>query len=105
MQDFDGLTIDHPKRQALRDGEVLDLTTMEFDCLDLLVRNSGQVLSRDRIMESLRGIAWNAYNRSVDITMSRLRQKLKDDPKAPRFIKTIWGTGYIFIGKTANDLG
>ncbi|MDP7157695.1 MAG: helix-turn-helix domain-containing protein, partial [SAR324 cluster bacterium] len=68
-------------------------------------RNSGQVLSRDRIMESLRGIAWNAYNRSVDITMSRLRQKLKDDPKAPRFIKTIWGTGYIFIGKTANDLG
>ena len=104
VQNFDGLTIDYPKRQALRDGEVLDLTTMEFDCLDLLVRNSGQVLDRDQIMESLRGIEWDAYNRSVDITMSRLRQKLKDDPKAPRFIKTIWGTGYMFIGKTSDDL-
>ena len=67
-------------------------------------RNAGQVLNRDQIMENLRGIEWDAYNRSVDITMSRLRQKLKDDPKSPRFIKTIWGTGYMFIGKTPDDL-
>ena len=51
-----------------------------------------------QIIEQLRGIEWDAFNRSVDITMSRLRQKLGDDPKNPRFIKTIWGTGYLFIG-------
>jgi DNA-binding response OmpR family regulator len=42
---------------------------------------------------------WEAFNRSVDITMSRLRQKLDDDPKAPKFIKTVWGTGYVFVGR------
>ena len=43
-----------------------------------------------------------AFNRSVDITMSRLRQKLADNPKAPEFIKTVWGTGYVFIGKRSD---
>jgi two-component system phosphate regulon response regulator OmpR len=62
------------------------------------VKNSGKVLNRDQIIEQLHGIEWDAFNRSVDITMSRVRQKLGDDPKNPRFIKTIWGTGYLFIG-------
>ena len=64
----------------------------------MLVKNKRKVLNRDHIIEELRGIEWDAFNRSVDITMSRLRQKLSDDPKNPRFIKTIWGTGYLFIG-------
>ena len=49
------------------------------------------------MLETLRGIDWEAYNRSVDIAVSRLRQKLQDDPKHPRYIKTIWGTGYLFL--------
>ena len=67
--------------------------------LALLVKNAGKVLDRDQILQELRGMDSEAFNRSVDITMSRLRQKLKDDPRAPNFIKTVWGVGYVFIGK------
>ena len=55
-------------------------------------------MNRDQIIEQLRGIEWDAFNSPVDITMSRLRQKLGDDPKNPRCIKTICGTGYLLIG-------
>ena len=75
----------------------LQLTTSEFAALDLLMTNAGEALDRDQIMEALRGIEWDATNRVIDITMSRLRQKLGDDPKTPHYIKTVWGTGYAFI--------
>ena len=55
-------------------------------------------LNREIILDSLKGIEWEVFNRSIDVLISRLRQKLKDDPKNPRFIKTIWGSGYKFIG-------
>ncbi len=93
-----GLSIDFHKLEVTVDEKPVGLTSSEFECLALLVKNSGKVLNRDQIIEQLRGIEWDAFNRSVDITMSRLRQKLGDDPKNPRFIKTIWGTGYLFIG-------
>ncbi len=93
-----GLKIDYQKLEVSLDGNLLNLTSTEFEFLTLLVKNKGKVLNRDQIIEELRGIEWDAFNRSVDITMSRLRQKLGDDPKKPRFIKTVWGTGYIFIG-------
>ena len=74
------------------------LTTNEFAALSLLCKSPGQVMDRDTILQELRGFDCDAFNRSVDITMSRLRQKLGDDPKSPTFIKTVWGTGYVFIG-------
>ena len=86
------------KYEVRVDDKLVHLTLNEFECLVLLVKNKGKVLNRDQIIEELRGIEWDAFNRSVDITMSRLRQKLGDDPKNPRFIKTIWGTGYLFMG-------
>ena len=92
------LFIDYHKYEVRVDDRLVHLTLNEFECLILLVKNKGKVLNRDQIIEELRGIEWDAFNRSVDITMSRLRQKLGDDPKNPRFIKTIWGTGYLFIG-------
>ena len=92
------LCIDYHKYEVWVDDKLVHLTLNEFECLSLLVKNKGKVLNRDQIIEELRGIEWDAFNRSVDITMSRLRQKLGDDPKNPRFIKTIWGTGYLFIG-------
>jgi DNA-binding response OmpR family regulator len=95
---FGELAVDFERHRAVLEGEELDLTTTEFAALSLLVRHAGKVLSRDQILQELRGIDCEAFNRSVDITMSRLRQKLKDDPKLPAFIKTVWGTGYVFIG-------
>lgn len=79
----------------------MELTTNDFAALALLVRHAGKVLSRDEILQELRGIDCEAFNRSVDITVSRVRQKLNDDPKAPLYIKTVWGTGYVFIGGKA----
>ncbi|MBY0372317.1 response regulator transcription factor [bacterium] len=93
-----GLELDPNKREAKLDGRVLDLTTMEYDILYFFATHAGVALSRDQIMDHLRGIDWEAYNRSIDVLISRLRQKLRDDPKRPRFFKTVWGTGYQFIG-------
>jgi DNA-binding response OmpR family regulator len=79
-------------------GQMLALTAAEFELLGLLVRNRDRVLSRDRIMDETRGIDWAAYDRSIDVLVSRLRQKLGDDPKQPAFIQTVRGAGYRFIG-------
>ena len=97
-QTFGSLEIDFAKRLVKLDGEIVDLTTNEFVALAFLVKNAGKVLDRDQILQELRGMDCDAFNRSVDITMSRIRQKLKDDPKTPAFIKTVWGAGYVFIG-------
>lgn len=94
---FERLTIDLDKRIALLDGTPVDLTTNEFTALALLGRNAGKVLNRDQILQELRGMDCDAFNRSVDIAVSRLRQKLNDNPKSPEFIKTVWGSGYVFI--------
>ena len=94
---FNRLSIDPGTQMVLLDGIPVDLTTNEFRALVLLAANAGKVLNRDQILQELRGIDCDAFNRSVDITVSRLRQKLQDDPKSPEFIKTVWGTGYVFI--------
>jgi DNA-binding response OmpR family regulator len=99
---FERVVIDLDKRIALLDGNPVDLTTNEFTVLALLARNAGKVLNRDQILQELRGMDCDAFNRSVDIAVSRLRQKLNDDPKSPDFIKTVWGTGYIFVGNYAD---
>jgi len=85
-------------RRVRLGGRPLELTTAEFELLALLVRGRGRVLSRDRIMEATRGVDWEAFDRSVDVLVSRLRQKLGDDPRQPTFIKTVRGVGYRFIG-------
>lgn len=100
---FAHMSIDVAKRSVEVDGRSIELTTNEFTALKLLTEHPHAVLSRDQILDELRGIECEAYNRSVDITMSRLRQKLRDDPRNPRFIKTVWGTGYMFIAREAPD--
>lgn len=105
VQAFGRLQIDFGRRTASLDGQQAELTTNEYAALALLVRNAGKVLDRDQILQELRGIDSDAFNRTVDVTMSRLRQKLKDDPKNPEFIKTVWGTGYLFIGGESRDAG
>ncbi len=92
------LDVNWATRSAHLGGRDLLLTTTEFELLSLLVRNRSRVLSRDRIINETRGIDWEAYDRSIDVLISRLRQKLGDDPRDPAFIRTVRGAGYFFIG-------
>ncbi len=96
---FNDLSVNMENHEVKIKGEIIDLTSTEFELLTLFVKNPGKVLNRDQIMEWVSGIEWESFNRSVDVLVSRLRQKLKDDPKHPIYLKTIWGTGYLFLGK------
>ena len=103
---FGDLLVDGARRQATQAGAPVELTTNEFEVLRLLTERPGEVFDRDRILETLRGIEHEAFNRTVDVTVSRLRQKLGDDPKAPRYIRTVWGAGYVFIApETPGEAG
>ena len=95
---FGTLLVDTERRTAELDGNVLDLTTMEYQLLVLFASNPGRTFNRDEILNELRGIDAQLFSRSVDILVSRLRQKLGDTSRQPRFIKTVWGTGYAFVG-------
>ena len=98
---YKDLTVNVERQTVELEGESLELTTMEFQLLALLAANPGRTYSRDDILNELRGIDVQIFSRSVDILVSRLRQKLKDTAKQPRFIKTVWGTGYTFVGEEA----
>jgi DNA-binding response OmpR family regulator len=101
--EFEGLTIDTDARSVQVDGQTADLTSMEFELLLILARRHGRKMSRDDILSELRGIDAAILTRSVDIMISRLRGKLNDSVKPPRFIQTIWGRGYSFIGVPVKD--
>lgn len=101
LLEYDGLSIDTRSRVVVADGTVLDLTTMEYELLLLLASHPGRDLSRDEILGALRGIDAALLTRSVDILVSRLRAKLGDDSRAGRWIHTVWGRGYRFIGRAA----
>ena len=100
---FKGLSINTEMRAVSVDDKIVDLTSMEYELLLILARRQGRKLSRDDILSELRGIDAAILTRSVDIMISRLRQKLSDTSKPPRFIQTIWGRGYSFVGVPAND--
>lgn len=95
---FDGLTMDIDARVVRVDDDIVELTSMEFELLLILARRHGRKLSRDDILSELRGIDAAILTRSVDIMISRLRQKIGDTTKPPRFVQTIWGRGYSFVG-------
>jgi two-component system OmpR family response regulator/two-component system response regulator RstA len=83
-------------RSATLGGQPIDLTTAEFDLLWLLARHAGSVLSRDDLLQELRGIGFDGLDRSIDARISRLRKKIGDDPDNPTRIKTVRGKGYLF---------
>jgi DNA-binding response OmpR family regulator len=82
-------------RTATLDGRRLDLTAYEFDLLRAFADRPGRVLSREQLLDIARGNAEDAFDRSIDGHVSRLRQKLGDDPKRPRILKTVRGAGYV----------
>lgn len=95
---FQGLEIDVQKQTVVLSNKKIALTTMEFELLRLFAENPGKVLTRDQMMDALRGMDWSAFDRSLDVLISRLRQKLHDDPKSPKWILTVRSAGYKFIG-------
>jgi two-component system response regulator RstA len=92
------LTLDPGTLTASLASKPLDLTSYEFALLLILAEHCGQVLSRDRLMELARGSADEAFDRSIDVHISRLRQKLGDDPRNPQLIRTVRGVGYQYLG-------
>ncbi len=103
IQIFGKLKIDFSKRSVTLDAKNLELTATEFDILSVFAKYPGKALNRDQILEKLKGLEWEPMNRSIDVLMSRLRQKLGDDPKQPTYFKTLWGAGYMFIGEEGAD--
>ena len=93
---FGQFNISQSTRTAVLSGENIDLTTAEFDLLWLLASHAGNVLSRDDLLQELRGIGFDGLDRSIDARISRLRKKLNDDPENPTRIKTVRGKGYLF---------
>ncbi len=93
------INVDLIKEQVQLDDHPIELTTMEFLLLTLLMKKPNTAFSRDDIMNDLRGIDAELYSRAVDTLVSRLRHKLHDTQKVARFIKTVWGKGYSFIGE------
>lgn len=99
MLRFQELQIDPAKRRVFAAGAEVPLTSMEFELLLLLAKHPGQKMSRDEILNELKGIDATILTRSVDIMVSRLRQKLGDTEKPARIIQTAWGYGYLFAGE------
>ena len=89
--------VDQQRLEVSLNGNVLDLTTKEFELMDLFIKNPGVMFTRDEIIKEIKGIDAHLFSRSIDILISRLRHKIEDDPKEPKLIKTIWGKGYMFI--------
>jgi len=78
-------------------GTIVDLSTTEFNILEVLMKNPNRVLNRDQIMTMAQGKNFMAFDRSIDIHISKIRSKIETDPSLPRRIKTVWGTGYMFV--------
>lgn len=91
------LSIDAGSLTASLDGVVLPLTSYEFTILRVLAEHAGRVLTRERLLDLAKGGAEEAFDRSIDVRISRLRQKLGDDPRHPRLLKTVRGSGYILV--------
>ena len=84
-------------RALRKNGEPVTLTTGEFGVLKVLVQHMRSPLSRDKLMQLARGREFGAFDRSLDVQISRLRKLIEDDPAQPRYLQTVWGVGYVFI--------
>ncbi len=92
------LVLDPVRREVRVEGTLVDLTPTEYEILHLLMSHPGRPFSRAEILERVQGIAFEGYERSVDVHIKNLRRKLRDDPRNPRYIQTVYGVGYKFVG-------
>jgi DNA-binding response OmpR family regulator len=97
---FSGWVFDITARELkTAGGQRTELTTAEFDLLELLVRRPARVLSRDAIMDIMKGQEWTPLDRSIDTLVARLRKKIEPDPEHPSLIKTVRGVGYVLVAE------
>ena len=89
------LVVDKASMSASLDGNALALTTYEFMLLHALAERAGRVMTREQLVDLVRGSADEAFDRTVDVHISHLRQKLGDDPKSPKLLRTVRGVGYL----------
>jgi two-component system phosphate regulon response regulator OmpR len=94
---FHGFEYDNAKLSLTYNSEIIELTSGECELLELFLNSKGRALSREYLFEQTREGNFDSYDRAVDIAVTRLRKKLNDDPSNPEIIKTIRGTGYMFI--------
>lgn len=97
------LTLNTARREVFQNGEPLEMTALEFDLLNCLMRSAGRVLNRDQILDEVAGREYEVFDRSIDVHISSLRRKLGDDFKNPRYIRTLRSVGYMFVGEWGDD--
>ena len=102
---FGRLEIDADARAVRVDGERCSLTGYQFDLLLALARHAGRVMSRDQLMDALKGETLEAFDRSIDVHISRIRNAIEDDPRHPRRIITVRGIGYVFARSQDEESG
>ena len=96
VQSFGPFRLHVESHRLLRDGEEVALTAGEFALLRAFAEHPNRVLSRDTLVELIKGYERGPFDRSVDVRVTRLRRKLEDDPESPCYIRTVWGAGYLF---------
>ncbi|MCS7100379.1 MAG: two-component system response regulator OmpR [Burkholderiaceae bacterium] len=94
---FGDYTLDLGTRTLKKNGELVPLTTGEFAVLKVFALHPRVPLSRDKLMEMARGREYEAFDRSLDVQISRLRKLIEPEPSKPRYIQTVWGLGYVFV--------
>ena len=92
-----GLMLNKAKQTLLIEDKEVELSSTEYKLLEALMENPNKVMSRDKLMNLARGRDFMAFDRSIDVHISKLRAKLELDPRSPQRIKTVWGTGYMFV--------
>ena len=100
---FGNFSLDLGTRKLSKGDEEIPLTTGEFAVLKTFARHPRVPLSRDKLMEMARGREYEAFDRSLDVQVSRLRKIIEPDPSKPRYLQTVWGLGYVFIPDGASD--
>ena len=92
-----GLILNKAKRVVKVENEEVALSSTEFEILKVLMEHPNRTLSRDQLMSMAKGRDFMAFDRSIDVHISKLRAKVESNPRSPERIKTVWGTGYIFV--------
>ncbi len=94
--EFAGFTLNPSNQKVTVQNREVELTSAEFRLLKILASNPGRVFTRERLMDLVQGRDFDGVDRSIDVHISRIRSKIESDPKNPRWIQTVWGTGYRF---------
>lgn len=98
---FGPFSLDLDAQRLLRDGAEVPLTSAEFAILRIFVEHPNRVLTRDGLMDMIKGFERDPFDRSIDVRVTRLRRKIETDPTSPVYIRTVWGQGYLFAPKGA----